>query len=156
MVLGYGVVGSVLVIGTAGNERSDRLLDPVEQGAEFGGIVDLLTSQGRCHDHAGFGSNAQMQLAPSLAALATMFLDQPFAWPAQLHARAVDQQVQRSACRPGLGCHRQGPGPPAQGGVIRHRQIQPLQPEQRADQSCRSGWWKTVLKVSAVSIARFE
>jgi hypothetical protein len=59
-----------------------------KQRAEFGGIVDLLAGQGRGDDRAGFGINAQVQLPPRSAALASMLFNQPFAWPAQLQPGA--------------------------------------------------------------------
>src|SRR3712207_8532913 len=54
----------------------------------------LLAGQGRGDDRAGFRIDAQVQLPPSAAALGSMLLDQPFTRPAELHAGAVDQQVQ--------------------------------------------------------------
>jgi hypothetical protein len=42
---------------------------------------------------AGVGVQAKMQFAPGLARAGAMFLDQPLAWPTQLQARAVHQQV---------------------------------------------------------------
>ena len=131
-VLGHIIVNPILVVGAVGNDGGERLVDLVEQRAEFGGIVDLLAGQGRGDDRAGLRIDAQVQLPPGAAALGAMLLDQPFARPAQLHAGAVDQQVHRSARR--LRSHRQCPGSSAQCRMVRHRQIQPHQLEQRADQ----------------------
>jgi hypothetical protein len=78
---GHSIVNAVLVIGAVGNDRGERLVDLVEQRAEFGGIVDLPAGQGRGDDRAGFRINSKMQLAPSPAALGTMLPDQPLPGP---------------------------------------------------------------------------
>ncbi len=63
-----------------------------------------------------------------------MLLNQPLAGSAQLQAGAVHQQVHglSPAVRP---WHVQRPGPAAQGGMVRDRQIQAEQPEEGADQA---------------------
>jgi hypothetical protein len=43
---GHIIVNPVLVVGAVGTDRRERLLDLVEQRAEFGGIIDLLGGQG--------------------------------------------------------------------------------------------------------------
>ena len=66
----------------------------------------------------------------------------PLSQPAQPEARAVHQQMHRlgtvasfsSAARPWAG-HLQGRGPSAQGGVVRHRQIEAEQADEGADQA---------------------
>jgi hypothetical protein len=100
MVLGDGVVNSFLVIGTVGDDRGNQRVDLVEQGAKFGGIIDLFAGQSLGDDRTGFGIDAQVSLAPSPVALGTVH-----------------------------------PGPPAQGGVVRHWQVEFHQLEQEADQS---------------------
>ncbi len=61
-VFGHTIVNSVLVVGAVGNDGSERLVDLVEQGAEFGSIVDFLAGQGRGDDRAGPGIDTQVQL----------------------------------------------------------------------------------------------
>ena len=56
-VPGHIIVNPVLVVGAVSN--GERLVDLVEQGAEFGGIVDLLAGQGRGDDRAGLASTAR-------------------------------------------------------------------------------------------------
>ena len=67
-----------------------------------------------------------------------MLLQQPLARAAELEAGAVDQQVDGLALPawPCLG-HLQRLGPAAQGGVVGHRQRQPEQVQNGADQSLR-------------------
>ena len=88
-----------------------------------------------------------------------MLLDQPFAGPAQPQACAVDQQVNRSSGAWTWLWDLQGLGTPAQGRVIRHRQIQTQELEDRADQTLRltqAPSRNTARSVSAVLIARAE
>ena len=54
---------------------------------------------------------------------------------AQLQPGTVDQQVDRSAGRAGLRRQFQAPGPSAEGGESRHRQVEAEQLEDQADQS---------------------
>ena len=54
-VLGHTIVNPILVVGAVGDDGGERLVDLVEQGAEFGGIVDFLAGQGRGDDRAGLG-----------------------------------------------------------------------------------------------------
>jgi hypothetical protein len=44
---GHIIVNPVLVVGAVSNDRGERLVDLVEQRAEFGGIVDFFAGQGR-------------------------------------------------------------------------------------------------------------
>ena len=72
-----------------------------------------------------------------------MLLDQPLAGPAQLQPRAVDEQMHGLWPRPqpsGLLLDRgrgtlQRRGPAAQGGVVRHGEIEPEQAHEGADQA---------------------
>ena len=76
-VLGHSIVDSILIVGTVGDDGGERIVDLVEQGAEFSGIVDFLAGQGRSDNRAGFGIDAQVQLAPGPAALGAMLLHSP-------------------------------------------------------------------------------
>src|SRR5690349_14608905 len=78
-VLGHSIVNPVLVVGAVSNDRGERLVDLVEQRAEFGGIVDFFAGQGRGDDRAGLRVHSKVQLAPGATALGSMLLDQPFA-----------------------------------------------------------------------------
>jgi hypothetical protein len=80
-MLGDGVVNIILVVGAIGDDGGERVVGLVEQGAEFGGIIDLLAGQGRGDDPAGRRIDAQVQLAPGPTPLGSMLLDQPLAWP---------------------------------------------------------------------------
>ena len=63
-----------------------------------------------------------------------VFLDQPLARAAQLQARTVNQQVDRSTSRAGLRRQLKALGPSAEGREIGHRQVEAEQLEDRADQ----------------------
>jgi hypothetical protein len=69
-----------------------------KQRAEFGGLVDLFAGQGRGDDRAGLRIDAQVQLPPRPAALASMLFNQPFAWPAELQPFAWPAELQPGAC----------------------------------------------------------
>src|SRR4051812_40748976 len=88
-MLGHTVVNSILVVGAVSNDRGERLVDLVEQRAEFGGIADFFAGQGRGDDRAGLRVHSKVQLPPGATALGAMLLDQPLAGPAELHAGAV-------------------------------------------------------------------
>ena len=85
--------------------------------------------------------HAEVQFAPRPARLGAVLFDQPFTGPTQLQARAVHQQMHRvstvptvESARPWAG-HLQGGGPSAQGGVVRHREIESEQAHEGADQA---------------------
>jgi hypothetical protein len=76
-----------------------------------------------------------MQLAPGPTRLRATFLDHPFARAAQLHARAVHQQMQGFGITAGAWPrHLQCLGPAAQSRVVRHREIETEQADEGADQ----------------------
>src|SRR5918993_1155889 len=80
---------------------------------------------------SGVGINGQMQLAPGPAGSAVLLVI-PLALLEQLEAGAVEQQVQGAAweeVRPAIG---KGATAPAQGGVIRNREINTEKPEDTA------------------------
>ena len=130
----HGPVHVGAVAGTVTDERLDRRGDLIEQGNDLRGIVDVGWGQLHGGDLPRSSVHPDVELAPGAALLGAVLLNQPFAGPAEFQPRAVDQQVQRAG---GLRTnpHGQGSGPSAQGGVIRHRQVQPQQLHQRADQS---------------------
>jgi hypothetical protein len=97
-----------------------------------------------------------VQFAPGTPLPRAVFLDQPLARPTQLQPRTVDQQVDRATGGAGLCRQFQRPGPPAEGGEVRHRQVEAEQLEDRADQPWRSARWNTARSVRAVVIARSE
>jgi len=89
----------------------------------------------------------------------TVLLDQPFARAAQLQARAVNQQVDRTTGRAGLRRQFQALSPSAEGREIWHRQVNTEQLEDRADQPLgltQRQMEHTARNVKAVVIARSE
>ena len=76
-MFGHSIVNSILVVGAVSDDRGHRLLDLVEQRAEFGGIVDFFAGQGRGDDRAGLRIDTQVRLPPGPAALGAMLLQSP-------------------------------------------------------------------------------
>ena len=124
-----------MIVGTVAGERGDRILDLIEQWPDLRAVIDVVGRQLHRFDLAGGGVHAQVQLAPGAALPGAVLLGQLFARAAQLEAGAVHQQVHGTG--PGAGSrtrHCQGLGPAAERGVIRNRQIEAEQVEDRADQ----------------------
>jgi hypothetical protein len=77
-----------------------------------------------------------MQLPPSVAGLGAVLLDQPLAGATELQSRAVHQQMHRFSTSAGpRSGHLQCLASPAQGGVVRHREIKTEKADERADQT---------------------
>src|SRR3954447_20180221 len=72
--------------------------------------------------------------SPGPTPLGTVFLGQPLARTAELQPRAVHQQVYRRAPRL-WSRHLQRLGSAAQGGVVRHREVESKQLQDRTDQA---------------------
>lgn len=77
-----------------GGERGHGCVDQIGQGADLGAVIDLLGRERGRHDPARLGVEAEVQLPPRPARAGAVFLDRPFAGPAQLQPRAVRQQLQ--------------------------------------------------------------
>src|SRR4051812_48742169 len=90
------------VIAAVAQEELDGLDDLVEQGLDLGGVIDVAVGQEGSDDPAGHRVEADVQLAPGAPLAGAVFLNQPLSRPAELKARAVDQQVDRSTSRAGL------------------------------------------------------
>ncbi len=95
-------VDAVLIVGTVGSERDDRVDYLIEQSANRQGIVHVAGGQRRRGDLPGVGIHGDVQLAPGPPCLRAVLLEQPFATAAQLQPGAVHQQVHG----PELGCGR--------------------------------------------------
>ena len=76
-------------------EELDRVSDLIEQGLDLRSIIDVAVGQEGGDDPAGHRVEADMQLAPGAPLAGAVFLDQPFARPAQLQAGTIDHQVDR-------------------------------------------------------------
>ena len=137
MTLKDGVIDLGPVVGAVGGERADRFPRPVQQWPDLRGVVDVAMGQQGGDDPATAGVRGDMQLSPRPPLPGPVFLDQPFAGTAELEAGTVDQQMEGAVAREiAAGDRRQPqcPGPPAQGAVIRNRQINPEEFKDRADQ----------------------
>ena len=84
------------------------------------------------------------------------FSTQPVPGGAELHPGAVHEQMQRTGSEPSAQRHGQRPGPAAQGRVVWHREIQPKQVNDGADQPFGLPERQTARSISAVVIARAE
>jgi len=138
MTLGHGGGNALLVVGAIGGERGHGSRDLVEQVIDLGRVVHVFAGQRRRHDPADAGVHAQVQHAPRPACRRPVLLQQPLACAAELQARAVHQQVQGLAVRAWLRAwHCQRLRTPAQRGMVRHRQSEPEQADDGADQALR-------------------
>ncbi len=127
-------IDAVLIVSTVGSERGDRAIDLIEQRPDLRGIVDVAGGQRRRRDLPGVGIHGDVQLAPGPPCLRAVLLEQPFARAAKLQPGAVHQQVHGTGAWPRTN-HIQRLGPAAQGGVVRHREIEAEQGDDGADQS---------------------
>src|SRR3954447_22756190 len=144
MALGHVGVNALLVVRAVRREGGDRVRDWVQQGADLGGVVFVAVGQGGGHDPAGLGVHAEMELPPRPAPLGAVLLDQPRARAVELQPRAVDQQVHGAGIAASAAIrtvaarlrprHLQRLGPAAQGGVVRHGEVEPEQADDGADQ----------------------
>ncbi len=96
-VLRHGCGHAGLVVRPVGHERGKRLLDLIQQRTDLRTVIDAAVGQGGRHHPPGDRIHSDMQRLSGTAALGSVPFDQPFARPAQLDARAVDQQVHGSA-----------------------------------------------------------
>ena len=136
---GIGMAGSdlavdtVLVVCTIAGQRSDGIIDLVEQGTDLRAVIDITGGQRRRDDPAGVGIDTDVQFAPRPTPARTVLLDQSFTGARQLQPSAVHQQ------KHGLGAgrrprHRQRLGPTAQRGMVRDSEIETEQADDGADQ----------------------
>jgi hypothetical protein len=135
VALGHVGVNALLVVRAVRREGGDRGLDLVQQGPDLGGVVFVAVGQGGGHDPAGLSVYAEMELPPRPAPFRAVLLDQPLARAVELQPRAVDQQVHGAGIAASAAIrtvaarlrprHRQRFGPAAQGGVVRHGEVEP-------------------------------
>src|SRR5215217_1534707 len=135
MVLDNDAVDTCLIVGSITDEGGEWNWDLVEQGPDLRAIINITTCQLRGEDLSSLSVHPDVQLAPGSAPSGATLLDQPLTRSTQPQTCAVHQQVERSSgawtsLRDLLGF-----SPPAQGRVIRHRQIQPQELENRTDLS---------------------
>src|SRR3954453_6798311 len=144
VALGHVGVNALLVVRAVRRDGGDRVRDLVQHGADLGGVVFVALGQGGGHDPAGLGVHAETELPPRPAPLGAVLLDQPLARALELQPRAVDQQVHGAGIAASAATrtvaarlrprHLQRLGPAAQGGVVRHGEIEPEQADDGADQ----------------------
>ena len=104
----------------------------VGQRPDLCGVIDSTIGQRGGHDPAAGRVHADTQDPPRAPFPGPVLPEQPLPWPAQLRSRAVHQQMQRPPVRAGSGWQLDASGPPADGRVIRNRQLEAEQPKDRA------------------------
>ena len=124
MALVQGGVHAGSVIAAVTQEELHRISDLVEQGLDLRSVIDVAVGQDGSDDPAGHRVEADVQLAPGAPLAGAVFLNQPLARPTQLQPRAVDQQVDWAASRAGLRRQLKALSSPAEGGVVRNRQVE--------------------------------
>src|SRR5438309_1655198 len=87
---GIGMAGSdvavdtVLVVCAIAGERSDGIINLVEQRTDLRAVIDIIGGQRRRDDPARLGIDTDMEFAPRSAPARAVLLDQPLASTAQL------------------------------------------------------------------------
>ena len=89
---------------------------------------------GAVTDLARVGVESEMELAPGSADPAVLLV-LPLALPEQFQAGAVDQQVQRSMRHDTRPSPSKAAAATAQGGMIRHAELEPEEPKHAADKA---------------------
>jgi len=129
------IIGWIAIISSIGSELADLIADLIQQRLQLRGIAGFLICQTMCNDLATVGINHQVQFSPVSSGLCPIFFFQPLASAIDLQPGAVYQNVNRSVSHMlsvvASGRWLPGSGPPAQRGVIGHRQIQSHQPKHR-------------------------
>src|SRR5215217_7000937 len=113
MTFSDGVVDANLIVCSISDEGGEWTWDLVEQRPNLRAIINIMGRRLRCEDLPSLGIHPDVLLAPGPASPGPMLLDQPLAGPAELQARAVQQQVHRSSGAGTWLWHLQGCGPPA-------------------------------------------
>src|SRR5260370_18928551 len=80
---------------TIAGQRSDGIINLVEQGTDLRAVIDIIGGQRRRDDPAGVGIDTDVQFAPRPAPARTVLLDQPVARPRPLPPSAVHPQLHR-------------------------------------------------------------
>src|SRR5271170_7715816 len=151
------VVDAALVVCTIAGQRSDGIINLVEQGTDLRAVIDIIGGQRRRDDPAGVGIDTDVQSAPRPAPARTVLLDQPFAGARQLQPVLSTNRCTGSALD----------GGPATASVSARRLsvewsgIARSRPSRRMTEPispsvCRRARRNTARSVSAVVIARAE
>ena len=135
MALVQSAIHAGSVVAAVAQEELHRLGNLIQQRTYLGGIINIAVGQDGGDDPAAHRVEADVQLAPGTPLAGAVFLPPPLARAAQPQARTIDQQVDRSTGRAGLRRQFQALSPPAEGGVVGHRQVEAEQLEDRADQA---------------------
>jgi hypothetical protein len=136
LVVRHSTIDAILVVGAIAGERRDGPGHLTKQRADLRGVIHIVRRQIGRDDLARLGIQADMQLPPGAAGLGAVLLDQPLAGATELQSRAVHQQMHRFSTTAGpRSGHLQCLASPAQGGVVRHREIKTEKADERADQT---------------------
>lgn len=134
-----GVVAIARVVGTVGRDAADLLIrrDLTQKVEQHGRIADVVSGNLDRSDLERLFVDSKVDLAPDAPFGPTMIARVPLAFPLDFDAGAVDQKVQR-ALRASIGdVDGEGVLTTRQGAEIRHRPVQPYQPQQAFDETRR-------------------
>jgi len=126
-------VDAVLVVCAIAGERSDGIVNLVQQGSDLRAVIEIIGGQRRRGDSARIGIDTDVPFAPRPAPARTVLLDQPLASTAQFQPSAVHQQMHGFGAGRGAR-HRQPLGPPTQSGMVRDGEVEAKQMDDGADQ----------------------
>ena len=130
------------VISAIGHDRTDPPARILDKWASHGCIGCVIVGQPMRQDLARSGIERDVQLAPR-AAFFAVFGTVPFASTEEFQTRTVEDQIHR--CLSARSLHVDADTPPAtnQCSVIRNRQIEPHQFQNRTDETFRLPQWQT-------------
>src|SRR5271154_1108136 len=100
MTFGHRSINSVLIIGSVRRERSDWVIDLVEQCTSQSGVIDVLVRQFNRDNFTASGIDAYMLFTPGPPTRRAMLFNQPFIGAAEFQASAVDDETERTGSGP--------------------------------------------------------
>ncbi|KWC30333.1 hypothetical protein WL48_17525 [Burkholderia ubonensis] len=121
----------------------------IKQFGQHFAVHDILVHHERRAQLAGVRVECEMDLEAGAALRVTMLANLPFAFAVDLHARAVDNQVQQFATMDDRQFHPQRLCTTAHGRVIRYRQIGESQIAQALRKALQGAQWQMEHRLQA-------
>lgn len=128
------LIDGLAVVSTVRRDARDLALDLAEQARHLTSVIGLVAGQDAGGDLARIGVQREVELPPGAARPAVPSL-LPLALPEQLQPGAVDQQVQGPMRHDPWPKSSEAAAAPAQGGMVRHAELEPEQAERAADEA---------------------
>lgn len=125
----------IAVIGAVAHERDDGFTHLAQQRFDVSGVVHIPGREIETDDLTSVGVEADMQLRPGSAPCRAVLFDLPFRSTAEPQAGAVDDQMHGFPALTGQRLHHQAGCPAAEGGIVRDRQIDFQQLQNRYQQT---------------------